>query len=149
MNPLLFAAGAGAAALVQWPVILALQVSESLAGDLALTALALAPPWAAASLVARGRTEPPADPRGTDEGPGYSVLRALRLAGWAWLALSALRIFLTDARALSGPEEAFWLCLTTALPPYVAVLWLRMSQVQPRTIARFPHLRVDMDGGQR
>jgi hypothetical protein len=109
-----------AAAALQWPLIALLQKTESLPAALALTAAALVPPWIAALAVTR---QP--DPAGSSALTSPIAIKMLRLAGWAWLALSALRIFLTDSLALAGPEPAFWLCLTTALPPYCAVLCLR------------------------
>ncbi|BCW99756.1 MAG: hypothetical protein KatS3mg024_2583 [Armatimonadota bacterium] len=121
MNPFFFTAGACAAAVLQWPLIALLQKTESLPGVLALTAAALLPPWFAALAVTRR-----AHPAGESAVISPAALKMLRLAGWGWLALSALRIFLTDSLALSGPEPAFWLCLTTAIPPYCAALWLRI-----------------------
>ncbi|MGQ9808987.1 MAG: hypothetical protein ACUVSM_07150 [Armatimonadota bacterium] len=120
MNPLAFTARLCAAGALQWPLIALLQKTESLPAALALTAGALVPPWIAALAVMRRP-----DPAGALALTSPIAVKMLRLAGWAWLALSALRIFLTDSLALAGPEPAFWLCLTTALPPYCAVLCLR------------------------
>ena len=120
MNPCAFTGGVCAAAALQWPLIALLQKTETLPAALALTAAALVPPWIAALAVTR---QP--DPAGSSALTSPIAIKMLRLAGWAWLALSALRIFLTDSLALAGPEPAFWLCLTTALPPYCAVLCLR------------------------
>lgn len=120
MNPFVFTVGLSAAAALQWPLIALLQKTESLPATLALTAGALVPPWLAALAVTRR-----ADPSVASAFTSPIAFRMLRLAGWTWLGLSALRIFLTDSLALAGPEPAFWLCLTTALPPYCAVLCLR------------------------
>jgi hypothetical protein len=136
-------AGAAVSAVFQWPFIAALQKTDAIPAVLALTAGALVPPWLAAGAVARRAS---GDAGSAEEDVcrrDWGVLRALRAAGWVWLALAALRILLTGQRALAGPEPVFWLCLTTSLPPYAAALWLKALRRPSPTIARFPAARLD------